>query len=305
MISLAQVPIENQALTVAAVDPATYRNYTPSQRAETQVVWDRVAAGELAVRPALEKKLPIDEQGFLRLGSTEDAARVHVGALAPQAQQIDAVVNETWINDAPHDARQRAADPHRQHRRRSRCASRSSGCSGTRPPCRWPTRSRASASTPTQPRPPWWSAPSPTRWGSSATPSSAAAGSRPSPPGSPRTSRPARSRSSAASPATRRSSRSSRPRCRRCRHRGLADKIHPGEYAGCYYPRFIAGTTKLSNHSFGLALDLNVPGNQRGTAGEIDRDVVAIFKSWGFTWGGDWGYTDPMHFEMNTLVDPR
>ena len=87
--------------------------------------------------------------------------------------------------------------------------------------------------------------------------------------------------------------------------RGLADKIHPEEYAGCYYPRFIAGSTTLSNHAFGLALDLNVPGNQRGTVGEIDRDVVQIFKSWGFAWGGDWCYTDPMHFEMNRLVAPR
>ena len=87
--------------------------------------------------------------------------------------------------------------------------------------------------------------------------------------------------------------------------RGLADKIHPGEYAGCFYPRFIAGTTKLSNHSFGLALDLNVPGNQRGTVGEMDRGVVDAFKRWGFAWGGDWGYTDPMHFEMARLVDPR
>ena len=85
---------------------------------------------------------------------------------------------------------------------------------------------------------------------------------------------------------------------------GLADKIHPGEYAGCYYPRFIAGSTTLSNHAFGLALDLNTPGNQRGTVGQMDRGVVAIFKSWGFTWGGDWHYTDPMHFEMNRLVRP-
>ena len=87
--------------------------------------------------------------------------------------------------------------------------------------------------------------------------------------------------------------------------RGLADEIHPEEYAGCYYPRFIAGSTKLSNHSFGLALDLNVPGNQRGTVGEMDRTVVSIFKKWGFGWGGDWGYTDPMHFEMNSLVSPE
>ena len=87
--------------------------------------------------------------------------------------------------------------------------------------------------------------------------------------------------------------------------RGLADKIHPSEYAGCYYPRFIAGTTSLSNHSFGLALDLNTPGNQRGTVGQMDRTVVAIFKKWGFAWGGDWHYTDPMHFEMDALVHPR
>ena len=46
-----------------------------------------------------------------------------------------------------------------------------------------------------------------------------------------------------------------------------------------------------------------MPGNQRGTAGEMDRGVVAIFKKWGFAWGGDWNYTDPMHFEMNAVVD--
>jgi hypothetical protein len=83
---------------------------------------------------------------------------------------------------------------------------------------------------------------------------------------------------------------------------GLAAEIHPDEYAGCYYPRFIAGSTTLSNHSFGLALDINVPGNQRGTVGQISRAVVAIFKKYGFAWGGDWNYTDPMHFEMDHIV---
>ena len=86
--------------------------------------------------------------------------------------------------------------------------------------------------------------------------------------------------------------------------RGLADELHPDEYAGCYYPRFIAGSTTLSNHSFGLAMDFNVPGNQRGTAGEMNRDVVSIFKKWGFAWGGDWNYTDPMHFELASIVRP-
>jgi hypothetical protein len=84
---------------------------------------------------------------------------------------------------------------------------------------------------------------------------------------------------------------------------GLAGEIHPGEYGGCYVPRFIASdpSNPVSLHTWGIALDLNVPGNQRGVAGEIDRGVVAIFKRWGFAWGGDWDYTDPMHFELARL----
>ena len=45
-------------------------------------------------------------------------------------------------------------------------------------------------------------------------------------------------------------------------------------------------------------------GQKRGTAGLIDRGVVAVFEKWGFTWGGTWHYTDPMHFEVNTLRTP-
>lgn len=89
--------------------------------------------------------------------------------------------------------------------------------------------------------------------------------------------------------------------------RGLADEIHPGEYGGCYVPRFIGRDPArgLSLHTWGIAVDLNVPGNLRGVPGEIDRDVVAIFKKWGFAWGGDWAWTDPMHFELAELVPPR
>lgn len=89
--------------------------------------------------------------------------------------------------------------------------------------------------------------------------------------------------------------------------RGLADQIHPSEFGGCYVPRFIGHDPAkgLSLHTWGIAVDLNVPGNQRGTAGEINRDVVAIFKKWGFAWGGDWRWTDPMHFELAQIVKPR
>ena len=30
----------------------------------------------------------------------------------------------------------------------------------------------------------------------------------------------------------------------------------------------------------------------------LDPAVVAVFKKWGFAWGGDWRWTDPMHFEL-------
>src|SRR6476660_7567189 len=97
-LSLAQVPIENKVITVAAVDPSTYRNFTPAASAETQEVWDRVAGGELAIRPELKRKLPLDTNGYLRLGSEKDTALVPVGALAPQIEgAVDAVVNESWM----------------------------------------------------------------------------------------------------------------------------------------------------------------------------------------------------------------
>nr|WP_246361089.1 M15 family metallopeptidase [Haloechinothrix aidingensis] len=89
--------------------------------------------------------------------------------------------------------------------------------------------------------------------------------------------------------------------------RGLADAIDPADYGGCYVPRFIGRDPArgLSLHTWGIAVDINVSTNQRGTPGEIDRDVVAIFQRWGFAWGGHWEWTDPMHFELARLVQPR
>jgi len=85
---------------------------------------------------------------------------------------------------------------------------------------------------------------------------------------------------------------------------GLADKIHPDQYEGCYYPKLIEDTDHISMHAWGLAFDLNTPTNQRLTHGDMDPGVVAIFKKWGFRWGGDWKDTpDPMHFELAALMN--
>jgi hypothetical protein len=86
--------------------------------------------------------------------------------------------------------------------------------------------------------------------------------------------------------------------------RGLASEIRPGDYAGCYVPRFIDRDPRrgLSMHAFGLAVDLNVSTNGLGTRGDMHPEVVQIFQKWGFNWGGVWSRPDPMHFELARIV---
>jgi hypothetical protein len=86
---------------------------------------------------------------------------------------------------------------------------------------------------------------------------------------------------------------------------GLSDLIDPGDYGGCYVPRFIGRDARraLSMHAFGLAVDLNVSRNYYGTRGHMDVRIVSIFDRWGFRWGGSWSPPDPMHFELARLLD--
>lgn len=306
VVSRVEIPIENRTLSLLAVDPATYRNYVTDVRsAQTDEVWDRVAAGEIAVRPGLGRELPVDKAGFVALGSTEQAPDLHVGAYAKQTWQADAVVNQTWTKALDMPAgnslliRTAGAAPGPLSKPIERLL-QGTGASvqmtdaiarygidpdvvqtavvvGTIADAVGTYRYTVLGGGRIAPDPAWAAEHITTQTVPIL--------------GSVTCNKAIFPQLIAALSAV--------------QAQGLADKIHPGEYAGCYYPRFIAGSTKLSNHAFGLALDLNVPGNGRGTVGEMDRGVVAIFKSWGFTWGGDWGYTDPMHFEMNRLVAPR
>ena len=76
-------------------------------------------------------------------------------------------------------------------------------------------------------------------------------------------------------------------------------------YDGCYVPRFIESDPShaISLHTWGIAVDFDAATNGRGGRGTMDPRIVAIFKRWGFRWGGDWSYTDPMHFELGALLD--
>jgi hypothetical protein len=299
-LALANVSIENKVINVAAVDPSTYRNFTLAASAETQAVWDRVAGGELAIDPELRKKIPADKDGYLRLGSDKNAPEVHVGAFAPQIPQVDAIVNRSWI-DTLHMKdgnglilNTGGQSPQSLRKAVEKIAGDNASVQILGPDLDTSVKQTAFLV------------------GSIAQAVgtfnyTVLGGGHIAPEQSWVDSHIATQQVPILGSVT--CNKLIFPQLTAALNeiisRGLADKIHPGEYAGCYYPRFIAGTTSLSNHSFGLALDLNVPGNQRGTVGEMDRDVVTIFKEWGFAWGGDWHYTDPMHFEANALVDPH
>ena len=105
--SLAQVSIDDHAINVAAVDPATYRNYNPDAAAQFQQEWDRIAGGEMSLRPQFRRQVPQD--GYVRMGTRADAPRIHVGVYAPQIPQVDAIVNDSWVKTLGMRKRQRAA----------------------------------------------------------------------------------------------------------------------------------------------------------------------------------------------------
>jgi hypothetical protein len=83
------------------------------------------------------------------------------------------------------------------------------------------------------------------------------------------------------------------------RNKGLAGYIHPDEYAGCYNSRFVAAIplTRISRHSWGVALDINARSNCLGCPPTMNRRVVRIFEKWGFVWGGRFALPDGMHME--------
>jgi hypothetical protein len=81
---------------------------------------------------------------------------------------------------------------------------------------------------------------------------------------------------------------------------GLRDEIRT--FGGCFNFRSKRTSGKLSTHSWGIAIDLNPETNPQGKPGNMHPGVVAIFRQFGFTWGGEWPgkSKDPMHFQYCT-----
>lgn len=74
--------------------------------------------------------------------------------------------------------------------------------------------------------------------------------------------------------------------------------------AGTFKWRKIAGTNRLSAHSFAIAIDINVKHSNYWRwdkkykyRNKIPMKIVEIFEKHGFIWGGKWYHYDTMHFE--------
>jgi D-alanyl-D-alanine carboxypeptidase len=80
---------------------------------------------------------------------------------------------------------------------------------------------------------------------------------------------------------------------------------------GTFEWRNIAGTNRLSMHSFGMTMDINLKKtnywqwdcncqNEKANLvykNKIPLGLVRIFEKYGFIWGGKWYHHDTMHFE--------
>jgi len=88
-------------------------------------------------------------------------------------------------------------------------------------------------------------------------------------------------------------------------------KKYLNNIGGTFNWRNIAGTNRLSMHSFGMTVDINITYSDywqwicKCTTEEtnmpyrnrIPQIIVDIFERHGFIWGGKWSHFDTMHFE--------
>ena len=84
---------------------------------------------------------------------------------------------------------------------------------------------------------------------------------------------------------------------------GLGHLVDPAAFAGCFSPRRIEAGQPLSRHAWGIAVDLNVDGNPRGSFSTQDARLVEIMRRHGFGWGGTWLVPDPAHYEALPSAD--
>lgn len=301
-LSVASVPVGERSVTVAAVDSGGYRRFTVKHTATADPVWQAVAAGDAVLSHEIGRDLDRPLGGNVGLRAGQHDVDMRVGAYATTVPRIDVVVNERrgeQLGMRPRNALLLALDDARQDAA-SDALTKLLGDRGTvqelttGPPPTSGTRQAAYLT------------------GGAGSDSLGSFSYRYFPDGTvePEASWVQANITTETVPILgnvtchRVMLPQLRAALREIVDRGLAGTIDPADYGGCYVPRFIGRDPSqgLSLHTWGIAVDLNVSGNHRGTVGDIDRRVVRIFKKWGFAWGGDWEWTDPMHFELATII---
>lgn len=81
---------------------------------------------------------------------------------------------------------------------------------------------------------------------------------------------------------------------------------------GTFNYRLVAGTNRLSPHSFGIAIDLasdkrdywkwSSPKQGEERLNSYSREIVEAFEKNNFVWGGKWGHFDILHFEYRPEI---
>jgi len=90
-------------------------------------------------------------------------------------------------------------------------------------------------------------------------------------------------------------------------------KPYVAKLAGTFNWRKVAGTDRLSNHSFATAIDLNVDKaaywrwQSPAQLETLSRknwpsEIIEAFERRGFIWGGKWWHFDTMHFEYRPEI---
>jgi hypothetical protein len=79
---------------------------------------------------------------------------------------------------------------------------------------------------------------------------------------------------------------------------GLIQEWHT--YDGCWVVRYMRGSSQLSIHSWGLAIDINAAENPFNSPNFAMTEAFAkCWKDAGFIWGGDWSSpVDAMHMQI-------
>jgi D-alanyl-D-alanine carboxypeptidase len=82
---------------------------------------------------------------------------------------------------------------------------------------------------------------------------------------------------------------------------GWNDLLFETQGMGCFRGKKVPGrpalARQMSEHSLGIAIDLNVFENGQNTPSSMDPRIVALFEAFRFRWGKGFPTPDPMHFE--------